>query len=102
MPSVNSVSAPSLHAASADGPGRGARSLMTQTFAAMTRGWPSSAAGATPIGTIPEQDLLALLIEPPEWAVGLPLGGKVRSGRIYLEAPATAEPSAAQPSIEHA
>ncbi|HKD75296.1 MAG TPA: hypothetical protein VKB76_07360, partial [Ktedonobacterales bacterium] len=55
-----------------------------------------------PIGTIPEQDLLALLIEPPEWAVGLPLGGKVRSGPIYLEAPATAEPSAAQPSIEHA
>jgi DNA polymerase len=47
-----------------------------------------------PIGTIPEQDVLALLLEPPAWAAGLPLGGKVHSGRLYLEAPATAEPPA--------
>jgi DNA polymerase len=45
-----------------------------------------------PIGTIPEKDALALLLEPPTWAKGLPLGGKVHSGPLYLEAPATAEP----------
>ena len=45
-----------------------------------------------PIGAIPEKDVLALLLEPPAWAAGLPLGGKVHSGPLYLEAPATAEP----------
>jgi hypothetical protein len=47
-----------------------------------------------PIGTISEQDVLALLLEPPAWAAGLPLGGKVHSGPIYLDAPATGEPPA--------
>src|SRR5262249_3602059 len=42
--------------------------------------------------TILAQDVLALLIEPPAWAAGLPLGGKVRSGPLYFEGPATAEP----------
>ena len=45
-------------------------------------------------GTILAQDVLALLIEPPAWAAGLPLGGKVRSGPLYFEGPATAEPPA--------
>jgi hypothetical protein len=45
-----------------------------------------------PVGEILEQDVLALLLEPPAWAAGLPLGGKVHSGPLYLEAPATAEP----------
>jgi DNA polymerase family A/Toprim domain/CHC2 zinc finger len=45
-----------------------------------------------PKDSISEQDVLALLLEPPAWAQGLPLNGKVRSGTTYLEAPATAEP----------
>jgi hypothetical protein len=36
--------------------------------------------------------VLAILLEPPAWATGLPLGGKVHSGPLYLEAPATGEP----------
>jgi hypothetical protein len=47
-----------------------------------------------PIGAISEKEVLALLLEPPTWAAGLPLGGKVHSGPLYLEAPATAEPPA--------
>jgi CHC2 zinc finger len=47
-----------------------------------------------PEGSISEQDVLAILLEPPAWAAGLPLGGKVHSGSLYLEAPATAEPPA--------
>jgi hypothetical protein len=45
-----------------------------------------------PEGSITEAEVLAILLEPPAWAEGLPLGGKVHSGQIYLEAPATAEP----------
>jgi hypothetical protein len=45
-----------------------------------------------PIGAIPARDVLALVLEPPAWAAGLPLGGKVRSGPLYLEAPETADP----------
>ena len=45
-----------------------------------------------PIGAVADQDMLTLLLEPPVWAAGLPLGGKVHSGSIYLEAPATGEP----------
>jgi DNA polymerase len=55
-----------------------------------------------PIGAIPAQDVLALLLEPPAWAAGLPLGGKVRSGPLFLEAPATAEPPAKHVGVEHA
>jgi hypothetical protein len=47
-----------------------------------------------PEGAVSEQDVLALLLEPPAWAAGLPLGGKVHSGPIYLDAPATGEPPA--------
>src|SRR5262249_32491666 len=45
-----------------------------------------------PEGSVSEQDVLALLLEPPAWAAGLPLGGKAHSGPIYLDAPATGEP----------
>jgi DNA polymerase len=56
-----------------------------------------------PTGAIPEKDVLALLLEPPTWATGLPLGGKVHSGPLYLEAPATAEPpSETSPHVESA
>jgi DNA polymerase len=45
-----------------------------------------------PEGSISDQEVLALLLEPSAWAAGLPLGGKVHSGPLYLEAPETAEP----------
>jgi DNA polymerase len=45
-----------------------------------------------PIGSISETQVLDLLLEPPSWAAGLPLGGKVHSGPLYLEAPATGDP----------
>jgi DNA polymerase len=51
-----------------------------------------------PAGSISETEVLAILLEPPAWAAGLPLGGKVHSGPLYLEAPATGEP----PPIDHA
>ena len=53
-----------------------------------------------PIGAIPARDVLALLLEPPAWAAGLPLGGKVHSGPLYLEGPATAEPPPEQDVVE--
>ena len=49
-------------------------------------------------GSLSDQDVLAALLEPPAWAIGLPLGGKVHSGSLYLEtvadksAPIEAEP----------
>jgi len=54
-----------------------------------------------PIGTISAQDALACMLEAPTWATGLPLGGKVQVGPLYLDAPATAEPPK-QDIIEHA
>jgi DNA polymerase len=54
-----------------------------------------------PIGAVPEKAVLALLVEPPAWAAGLPLGGKVHSGPLYLEAPATTEPpTGTRPQVE--
>ena len=47
-----------------------------------------------PEGSISEREVLRILLEPPAWAAGLPLGGKVHSGPLYLEAPATGEPPA--------
>jgi CHC2 zinc finger/Toprim domain len=67
-----------------------------------TRGWPivfhchDEITIEAPDGTLTEQDLLALMLESPAWAAGLPLGGKVHSGLIYFEGPATAEPPAAR------
>jgi DNA polymerase len=40
-----------------------------------------------PIGSLSDAEFLAILLKPPTWAVGLPLGGKVHSGPHYLEAP---------------
>jgi DNA polymerase len=45
-----------------------------------------------PQGSITEAEVLAILLETPTWAEGLPLGGKVRFGSTYLDAPATGEP----------
>ena len=53
-----------------------------------------------PESTISEAEVLKLLLEPPAWAEGLPLGGKAHSGPIYLEAPATAEPPAMESEQE--
>lgn len=48
-----------------------------------------------PAGSISEQGVLAILLEPPPWAKGLLLGGKVHSGPLYLENPKDpAKPSA--------
>jgi len=64
------------------------------------RGWPivhhchDEITIEVPDNTVNEQDVLAVMLEPPAWAVGWPLGGKVHSGRIYFEGPATAEPPA--------
>jgi DNA polymerase len=40
-----------------------------------------------PIGSLSEEEFLAILLELPQWAEGLPLGGKVHSGEHYLEPP---------------
>jgi len=57
-----------------------------------------------PKGTLSEQDVLTMMLEPPPWAEGLPLGGKVHTGPLYLEAPATGEPPAAkdEETVAHA
>jgi hypothetical protein len=39
-----------------------------------------------PVGTVAAQDVLALLLEAPPWAAGLPLSGKVRSSPLFFEA----------------
>jgi DNA polymerase len=51
-----------------------------------------------------EQDVLAVMLEPLWWAANLPLGGKMHSGSIYFEGPATAKPPPPQDeeAIEHA
>jgi DNA polymerase family A/CHC2 zinc finger/Toprim domain len=51
-------------------------------------------------GGVSDQEVLAILLEPPSWATSLPLGGKVHSGRLYLEAPETAEPPVPQTDAE--
>ena len=45
------------------------------------------AVAEVPAGSITEADFLAILLEPPAWAEGLPLAGKVWSGTHYLEPP---------------
>jgi len=52
-----------------------------------------------PEGSITEAEVLAILLEPPPWATGLPLSGKVHSGSLYLDAPATGEPPAPKEEI---
>jgi Toprim domain/CHC2 zinc finger/DNA polymerase family A len=71
-----------------------------------TRGWPvvfhchDEIVIEVPQGSVSEREVLALLLEPPAWAAGLPLGGKVHSGALYLEAPETAEPPPPQTDAE--
>ena len=58
-----------------------------------------------PENTLPDTEVLAMLVEPPVWASGLPLNGKVHRGPTYLEAPATGEPpepETEQELVEHA
>jgi DNA polymerase len=58
-----------------------------------------------PEGTLPNDEVLAMLKEPPAWAIGLPFNGKVHRGPTYLEAPATGEPpepETKQELVEHA
>jgi hypothetical protein len=38
-------------------------------------------------GTVTAADVLAILLEPPAWAAGLPLGGAVHEGPTYFEEP---------------
>jgi DNA polymerase len=40
-----------------------------------------------PTGSLTDKEFLAILLKLPDWAVGLPLGGKGHSGPHYLEAP---------------
>ena len=58
-----------------------------------------------PEGSISEQEVLSILLGATAWAAGLPFGGKVHRGRLYLEAPATGEPPTPktdQEIVEHA
>src|SRR6516162_7288306 len=38
-------------------------------------------------GTVTAEEVLAILLESPPWAAGLPLGGKAHAGSIYFEEP---------------
>src|SRR5262249_33920857 len=77
-----------------------ARDLLAAAILRAEARWPGSVAFhchdelvlEAPIGTSVRQAVLALFTEPPDWAEGLPLGGKVRNGPLYFEGPATAEP----------
>ena len=78
-----------------------ARDLLAAAIVrAETRGWPvvhhshDEIVLEVPIGTVAAADALALLLEAPAWAAGLPLGGKVRNGPLFFAGPATAEPPA--------
>jgi hypothetical protein len=53
-----------------------------------------------PIGTLSDEEFLAILRETPPWADGLPLNGKVHSGPHYLEAPKVPAAPLATPESE--
>ena len=40
-----------------------------------------------PIGSLSDEEFLTILLKLPDWATGLPLGGKVHSGPHYLAPP---------------
>jgi DNA polymerase len=40
-----------------------------------------------PLGTVSDAEFLAVMLEAPAWAAGMPLGGAVHSGAHYLEPP---------------
>jgi hypothetical protein len=58
-----------------------------------TRGWPvvlhchDEITIEVPIGTVTDAEFLEVMLEAPEWATGMPLGGAVHSGEHYLEPP---------------
>jgi len=66
------------------------------------------AVAEVPTGTISEAEFLAILLEPPAWAEGLPLAGKARTGAHYLEPPeedaapsiAVTEPTPAEAAVD--
>jgi hypothetical protein len=54
------------------------------------------------IGAMTEAEFLALVLEPPPWAEGLPLAGTVWSGAHYLEPPDVKNTTPTPPAIESA
>jgi Toprim domain/DNA polymerase family A/CHC2 zinc finger len=60
--------------------------------------WHDDVVCEVPAGTITDAEFLAILLEPPPWASGLPLAGSVHSGVHYL--PASDEPLAKAPPME--
>jgi hypothetical protein len=57
--------------------------------------WHDDCVCEVPAGAITDAEFLAVLLEPPVWAEGLPLAGSVHSGPHYL--PAADEPARIQP-----
>jgi DNA polymerase len=55
-----------------------------------------------PVGSLSEEEFLAILLKLPDWATGLPLGGKVHSGPHYLEAPEHPAEPLATPNVDKA
>ncbi len=69
--------------------------------------WHDDVVCEVPEGAISEAEFLAILLEAPPWAAGLPLAGSVHSGTRYLPAsdepaapPAPAPDAAESPAIE--
>ena len=50
-----------------------------------------------PIGSITEAEFLAIVLEAPDWAEGLPLAGSVWRGPCYFEPPDEPPPNGPQP-----
>jgi DNA polymerase len=60
--------------------------------------WHDEVIAEIPADTITDAQFLAILLEPPAWATGLPLAGSVHSGLHYL--PASDEPVAKTAPVE--
>jgi DNA polymerase len=58
-----------------------------------SRGWPvtlhchDEITIEVPTGTVTDAEFLAVMVELPDWAVGMPIAGAVHSGEHYLEPP---------------
>jgi DNA polymerase len=58
-----------------------------------SRGWPvvlhchDEVTIEVPAGTVTDAEFLAVMVELPEWAAGMPVAGAVHSGEHYLEPP---------------
>jgi DNA polymerase len=55
-----------------------------------------------PIGSLSDDEFLAILLKLPAWATGLPLGGKVHSGPHYLAPPEQPAQPLATPDADEA